>query len=309
MQNSTMPTGEMGEERGGIVQNDLDLRVDRAVQGLDESDAAHSITSIEKLLEELREKQNAEQVGVPGESDGQTDQTDSPVQAQIEALNETLEKLKEQRALEIQRELLNTEAVRELGLTEADLDNMRMEMLEGDDLTKGSDGSILQRDAEGKQSIQSKKGEFSLATNLILIALLAYDLTKGGRSIHLIGNLATEWVMMKLGVDPETTRKFLSSSNPTEGALFAFTPIELKHFLENRIQRGYRDEVVEFLAGLSDETRLKLMMGEDVFPNGKGRHAHKLEPEMKRQILDFLRPVDIQRLKLERALSNQQQPT
>ena len=308
MQDSTMPTGEMGEERENVVQNDLDLRVDRAIQGLDESDAAHSITSIEELLKKMREKQNAEQIVVPGEPSEQAGQPDSTIQAKIEALNERLEKLKEQRNLEIQRELLNTEAVRELGLTEADLDKMRLEMLEGDDLSRGPDGSIVQRDAEGKQSIQSKKGEFSLATNLILIALLAYDLTKGGRSIHLIGNLATEWVMMKLGVDPETTRKFLSSSNPTEGALFAFTPIELKHFLENRIQRGYRDEVVEFLAGLSDETRLKLMMGEDVFPNGKGRHAHKLEPELKKQVLDILRPVDIQRLKLERALSSQQQP-
>lgn len=227
---------------------------------------------------------------------------------QIDALEEKIEQARLQRAREVAAELQQAEAFRDV-LPDLNLDELPVEESDVDEMLVDPElKTIITRESKEVGSISTPEGKKTFYQAAIMVALLAWDISHGGRSVQLLANVGSEWILMKFGVDPKKAHELISGSQLHERMLFAFTKTEINQFFESRIRNGQRTEIVTFLSGISKEKRVKLLSGEIVLPSGIG-NTHQLEEPLLGNIIDKLRPQDIDDLGLKDVVSQRQTKT
>lgn len=291
----------------GISETSLDPELLQRLPALQESVSAMlamdtQAWSFEKVEELLQA------VGPDSEIRNSILQQNPQLAEQIDALEEKTEQARLQRARKVAAELQQTEAFRDV-LPDLNLDEIPVEESDVDTMLVDPElKTIITRESKEVGSISTPEGKKTFYQAAIMVALLAWDISHGGRSLQLLANVGSEWILMKFGVDPKKAHELISGTQLHERMLFAFTKTEINQFFESRIRNSQRTEIVTFLSGISKEKRIKLLSGETVSPSGIG-NTHQLEEPLLGKIIATLRPQDIDELGLKDVIAQRQTKT
>lgn len=233
----------------------------------------------------------------------------------LEAKLLVLEEQNEKARLKRQNTLLSELAMEE-ELSQAvqgiDLESRGADKVLVDDLKPVENEKIfIDLDEDGDEgdatgTIRTERGEHSIGSKALFVLLVLYDITQGGQSLRVAARAGQGPLLELIGINPDRAKRIIEKSRAQEKLLFSLSPIRLKDFFETKIKRGYRQEIVTFLAGISRETRVDLLSGREVLPRGLGRYSHLLDQAQIQQILSALKPEDIDRLDLNDVVAQRQ---